>query len=143
MIARVIRLRNDGANPEFGLLLLVKARTGIEYEVQCNGHLCESRRVEGYLVPVGGTASASRFESFFSRRFEGHPYRHLASGWKRSDVSELGDLVRSVTIFDWNHDGTSHGELDLDEHHLSQCTEAWITVRSSYGPAVLIFNNCD
>lgn len=47
-----IQLPLDGDQPEDWLLLIVSAPTGVSYEQQYGGHLCNHAEVEGFLVPV-------------------------------------------------------------------------------------------
>ena len=140
---KVVRLRSDGSDPEFGLHLIVKADTGVTYEVQCNGHRCEGRQVEGFLVPVGGRSKAAVFENFFRGHFQGHPYDCPPQDWTDEIKGELRALVESVCVWDEDPKSPNQGRLVVDDGFLFECTEAWVPVVSTLGRGILVFNNCD
>ncbi len=150
---RHVFLNPDGTNP-FGLAVIVHASTGVVYENQCDGLNTDLRSIEGFFVPLGssdvvGGDDAEPFnveralEGFFAAEFGGHPY--LREKWTEQRVEVLAKLVRRVPMFLTGEGGSDFGRtyLELDRSRLDAATEAWVPVQTPYGPATLVFANCD
>jgi hypothetical protein len=136
----------DGTQ-EFGLFAVVAAPTGVTYAHQCAGFATEVREVEGFLVPLGGPSAARPLVDWFARTFGGNPPFHGSPFWDQwtlERVDELAALVAAVPM--WRIDrkeGDDRFFLALDRARLHELTEAWVPVRTPYGPGVLVFANCD
>jgi hypothetical protein len=127
---------------DFGLLLLVRASTGIRYQSQSGGVYCVNRSEEGYLVPVGSGEDAAPLQAFFRSRFNGNPPDD-GSAWSPEALTALDKALNGIRA--WRADGAAAtpAPIQLDYQHLEGLTEAWIPVTSILGPAVLIFKNSD
>lgn len=147
-----IFLDPDGTQ-EFGLLVVVAAGTGVTYAHQCGGLATETRELEGFLVPVGGPAASRRLREFFRRRFRGNP-PWLGEGpdampgaaWPSADLEELQALVGEIAFWKTSRHGDGEDRqafLELDTARCSDLTEAWVPVKTVYGPGVLVFENSD
>jgi hypothetical protein len=133
-----VRLNPDRTG-DIGLLLLVFAPTGVVYEHQGAGVENRRLRAEGYLVPLGGPASAIPFQAFFRERLPG-------GGGLRSDaqVRELVALVAAVPAWRTPADAPYERRfLELDIEHVDGTVEGWVRVLSPLGPGVLVFDNSD
>ncbi len=91
---------------------------------------------------------------FFRDTFHGNPPaldRDLeadAGGQWSADALEVLTALVGAILFWKTYPRTSGHEdertfLQLDRSRLSELTEAWIPVRTVYGPGVLIFDNSD
>lgn len=160
---RYVFLDPDGAL-DFGLLVIVAARTGVVYAQQCAGLATKMRELEGFLVPVGITADEERiqtldsttsgriFQTFFQQKFQGNP-PDQPDEWTDQEVEELAALVQAIPLWYTERDMVvdqrtvlSRDErafLTLDTSRLNELTEAWVPVMTAYGPGVLVFRNSD
>ncbi len=141
---RRIFLNPGDVDDIFGLLLVVAADTGIEYIHQCNGHLVEKRKLEGFAVPVGSFAAAGPFIAFFEREFPGWMPR---DGWTAARLEELRQLVSGVWVWaeylDQEQYGDRSARLEIDTDRITEAVEGWIPVISILGPGALLFRNSD
>jgi len=127
---------------DFGLVVIVAAATGITYSTQCNGYLTEQRKMEGFLVPLGNPYSnpyAKRLMAFFEKLGCG------ALGVQDEDIPELQSIIAEIPF--WKT-GPNRGDdqrifLELDLSRRDEIVEAWIPIKTAYGPAILTFQNCD
>ena len=126
-----------------GLLLIVKASTGVIYEQQCGGFATERMSAEGFLIPVGAESEAKVISDWFWKTFNGHCYSgHKA--WTSELVAELSGLVNKIPCWLTSASGDDHRYLlQLDATRIGECIEAWIPVISPYGPAILTLENSD
>jgi len=60
-------------------------------------------------------------------------YVHQCAGYATEERSEEGFLIPLGGSL----------SLNLDESRFSDCTEGWVPVTTKYGPATLVFKNCD
>ena len=140
-----IVLDPDGTQP-FGLAVIVRWNTGITYAHQCAGLANDERTIEGFAVPLGSERAAAAFTEFFERYHGWTPGPWLRGvEWKEQDLQELGHLVSTVTLWRTPREyvGTQRAFLELDRDRLDELTEAWVPVRTVYGPGVLVFPNSD
>jgi hypothetical protein len=80
---------------------------------------------------------------FFRSEFDGASYAPVAV-WKEDRLAKLESLLQEIPAWETRRDGgDSRQHLTLDRTRLDELTEAWIPVASPYGPAVLLFKNCD
>jgi hypothetical protein len=140
-----IFLNPDGTQ-EKTLLVLVEAKTGVEYGHQCAGLANHIREAEGFLIPVGGADSSEIFIKWFWKNFRGNSYEP-ATSWTQTQIVELKELVASVVCW-FTYKGKEEKSdarlfLILDDTRLAECTEGWIPVETPYGFGILIFDNCD
>jgi Family of unknown function (DUF6210) len=136
-------LLNPDDSFSLGLLLIVEAATSITYEQQCGNYAVALRRMEGFLIPLGGEREARVIYDWFATTFKGHSYA-AASSWSDQTVGELQELVHRVPC--WIRTSSDSDEvrsLELDMGRLDQCIEAWIPVLSPYGPGILTLDNSD
>jgi hypothetical protein len=139
-----ILLDPDGTQ-EFGLYVIVAARTGVMYAQQCGGYTCEMREFEGFLIPLGGPVTAGKLIAFF-RRYKGWPPNTLPDNvWSRADLDELNVILQEIPVWCTSQDASQDekASLELDEERLENLTEAWVPVKTPYGPGILTFKNCD
>jgi hypothetical protein len=130
-----------------GLTVIVAAETGVTYAHQCAGLATETRAVEGFAVPLGDAEAARPILSFF-KRFKGNPPRMdspFGDVWTDALIGQLAGLVNAIPFWETHRsgDGDRRLFLALDADRLDQLTEAWIPVRTAYGPAVLVCDNSD
>ena len=127
---------------DFGLIVIVAATTGITYATQCNGYVTEQREIEGFLVPLGNPCSnpyAKRLMAFFEKLGCG------ALGVQDKDLPELQSIIADIPF--WKT-GPNSGDdqwtfLELDLSRRDEIVEAWIPVKTVYGPGIVMFQNCD
>ena|SRR5215472_6537067 len=127
---------------DLGLFVVVEAPTGVIYEHQCTGYLCEQRSVEGYLVPVGTRQAAAAILRFFER-FNGWPPPLANQVWTPSLRQELADVVKEIPYWERRGDVDVRVNLQLDDGRLDEATEAWVPVLAAGHRAILLFENCD
>lgn len=126
-----------------GLLLIVKAATGVTYEQQCGGVATQAMTAEGYLVPVGGESEAKVIYDWFWKTFKGHCYAGR-NAWTSELVAELHELLCRIPCWLSTPNGEDERHfLQLDTARMAECIEAWIPVMSPYGPAILTLENSD
>ena len=142
MERRFVFLDPDGTSV-LGLILLVLAPTGIEYQTQAAGLLNEPLTGEGFLIPLGRRDLEAKLMHYFQTEFHGHSYAPEAV-WTDDRLERLELLLREIPTWETRRDGeaTRH-YLTLDRTRIDELTEAWIPVVSPYGRAVLLFKNCD
>jgi hypothetical protein len=150
---RYVFLDPDGTQ-QLGLVIIVAAKTGVWYAHQCGGYSTEERDIKGFAVPLGAVSAEQPLISFFRDTFHGNPPaldRDLeadAGGqWSADALDVLAALVGAI-LFWKTYPRTSGYEdertfLELDRSRLRELTEAWVPVRTVYGPGVLIFANSD
>jgi uncharacterized protein DUF6210 len=148
-----IFLDPDGTQP-LGLIAIVAAATRVTYAHQCGGHATEIRQLEGFAVPVGDATAAQPLRAFFAQRFHGNPpigglnaEKRSDGGWTAADLEELDLLLGHIALWKTSPEGSGVDDerafLHLDRSRLEELTEAWVPVRSVYGPGVLVFANSD
>lgn len=127
---------------EIGVLIIVHAPTGVIYHHQCGGHATLDNQAEGFLIPVAGSNAARQISAWFWKEFKGNCYDGR-SDWSPFRVVQLRQLVSEIPI--WSHSGAESRRtfLELDEDRLIQCVEAWIPVRTPFGPGTMILANSD
>ncbi len=156
-LVRTVFLDPDGTISDW-LGVVVAASTGVQYEHQCGGTACFHRSLEGYYVPIGGVADASKEEwrmaagwrelrEFFANRVGIESPRQGAAAWK--DPTALADLHRLVgTIPWWVHGGaptrTERIPLTIDSNREAEIVEGWIPVLlGEDGSGTLVWPNSD
>lgn len=138
-----IFLDESGAlGSDLGVQLIVQAPTGVVYGNQCGGHGCRYREAEGYLIPVAGPDAARELQSWFLGRM-GSWCCDGRDDWTPETIAELRELVAALPFLRTWEGGTPRGSLELDEERLDECQEAWIPVRTPYGPGSLALANSD
>ena len=137
----------DGSQ-EWGLVVIVAAATGVTYAHQCGGHATELREVEGFAVPLGGPSAAKKIVQWFAATFGGNPplrESRFWRDWSQERIEELASIVSDVPF--WLTPGADGPDqrcwLKLDRDRFGEVTEAWVPVRTPYGPGVLLFQNSD
>jgi hypothetical protein len=142
MERRFVFLDPDGTS-DLGLILLVLAPTGVEYQTQAAGLLTKPLVGEGFLIPLGRRDLEARLMRFFQSEFQDHSYAPVAV-WTEDRLRRLDSLVGEIPVWETRRDGgDARHHLTLDRTRIDDLTEAWIPVLSPYGPAVLLFENCD
>lgn len=121
-----------------GLFVIVLAQTGVAYSNQCGGTACDQQRVEGFLVPVGTPLQLQAVKTWFRIRFGESCWcdGRLASDTK---LPQLASLVAELACWSNGNPMT----LELDMNRLNVGGEAWVPVRSPFGPAWLTWTNSD
>ncbi len=143
MSVKTIVIAPDGT-PDFGLIVLIEHSSGIQYEVQCGGHMTERRSREGYIVPVGTAEAARPLRELFARLFRGNPPPAGGNQWTSGKINELDALVAQVPYWTRLPEGIdSRHVLALDRDRAVDLTEAWVPVDTPDGKGVLIFKNSD
>ena len=127
---------------EFGLLLIVKAPTGVRYQSQSGGAATIQRSEEGYLIPVGSPADAVPFQVFFREHF-GTYSPNQGGSWDPGLLEALQSRLQTVRVWVRNGIGDKPFALALDHERLSDLTEAWIPVLGAFGKGILVFKNSD
>lgn len=134
---------NPDGTQETGLLVIVEHATGVKYAQQCGGLAAEIKTLEGYLVPVGGSAAAKKIYQWFWKRFAGTCSTGKVE-WKDDWIAELGELISAIPCWLTRANGEDERfELELDVNRIEECLEAWIPVRTPYGPGILTLDNSD
>ncbi len=140
----------DGTQ-ENAAYVLVLHPTGVTYATQCAGYLTEEREAEGFLIPLGGQILAKPLMEWFWKAFRGGSYLPIKK-WEPEKIEQLRALISQIVIWHWDKDNESDEDdkdessrefLELDDERLSECTEAWVPVKTPYGAGILIFPNCD
>jgi Family of unknown function (DUF6210) len=137
-----IFLNPDGTE-SIGLQVIVEFPTKVIYRHQCAGYACETREMEGFLVPL--SLSAENFIRFF-KRYDGHPL--IEDGRNKlttQDIKKLDVLVSSVVFWVTKADGLAEQRLNLllNTEQIDEITEGWVPVKTPYGNGILVFDNCD
>ena len=140
-----VTLNPDGSQP-VNLAVIVLAKTGVTYQAQCGGLATEERSAEGFLVPVerrclDGSDLQVELESFFKTKFGGHSYDRQF--WSADVVRRLSELVSQVVMWHSTPETDSRSNIELDAAQIEQATEAWLPVKTPYGPGILVFENGD
>jgi hypothetical protein len=133
---------NPDGTQETGLYVIVEHETGVKYATQCGGVSTEVRALEGFLIPVGGPKAAKKIFYWFWKRFRGG-CSHGKVKWKEEWIVELAKLVAEVPCWLTRANDDVRFALELDENRIDECVEAWIPVRTPYGPGVLTLQNSD
>lgn len=139
---RRVLLDPDGTT-SLGLLLLVHHPTGVCYETQAAGVATEQRSAQGFLVPLATRDAAHEGADLLAplaRFFHAHRLCGSSRPLTEAQAEELAALVGAIPC--WTEQD-SRAHLELDRGRLHECAEAWVPVRSPYGPALLLFDNCD
>ncbi len=138
-----VTLNPDGFR-DFGLLVVVRAPTGVVYRNQCGGYYCLQLTAEGFAVPVGDVEAAKEIVEFFDGEFEGWP-PDRGESWNESNLAELEAIVAKMPCWKCGPKPGRDEEafLKLDRTRLDEMTEAWIPVVTADGPGILTFENSD
>jgi hypothetical protein len=147
---QIIRIDPDGTQDP-GLLVLVRADTGVVYEHQCGGHNTFQYQAEGYLIPIGPPGHSQELREFFEREFRNFPPYHglnpstgTEPAWSESTLTTLENLVGSLRIWYRDKDGQDKWtRLVLDKTKSEQFTEAWLPVNTPQGKGILLWENSD
>lgn len=143
MIRKVVAIDPDGTQ-DWGLFVILDARTSTMYEVQCGGPSTLQRSAEGLLVPVGDAIAARPLREFFADAFRGNPPPAGGSEWSEAQLDEVAGIVGRVPYWSRRDDGSDRRSmLKLNRERVSEMTEAWIPVETSDGAGILIFKNSD
>ena len=147
---QIVRI-DPGGMQDPGLLVLVRADTGVVYEHQCGGHNNFQYQAEGYLIPIGPPGHSQELREFFEREFKNFPPYHglnpstgTEPAWSESTLATVENPVGSLRIWfrsergedEWTH-------LTLDKTKTEQFTEAWLPVNTPMGKGILIWENSD
>jgi hypothetical protein len=134
---------------DIGVVLLVAAKTGVFYSNQCGGAHCLQNEMEGFLIPLGYPEAVDSLKALIDFFREDD----LCTGIvKESNIPRLGKIVEKIVYWEtyppsWSeHDFTGEEKrlfLELDLERLGDLVEAWVPVKTAYGPGVLTFLNCD
>jgi hypothetical protein len=135
---------NPDGSQDFGVVVIVQASTGVTYAHQCGGHATKTRTTEGFLIPVGGPNEATRLYEWFWGTFHGQCHGNTVA-WTEQQVDELAALVRELPCWLTTPDGVDDERrlLELDRERIAACVEAWIPVKTAYGPGILLIRNSD
>jgi uncharacterized protein DUF6210 len=143
-----IQLPLDGDEPEDWLLLVVRAPTGVAYEQQYGGYVCNHVEVEGFLVPVCQPQVLAKLrEAFADPRLGGRGILGT-QGWPEK---QLQDFIRDVEsiVSTIGYRTTSEEPLRdvpvvaLDRERVHELDEAWVPVRTPDGPGYVAWVNSD
>ena len=137
---RTVVVDPDGTAPDWTYVVIARP-TGVIYAHQYGGTATRQGEIEGYLVPVDGTAARPTFDEVFLGKLKG------TGSWGKSVEEPLVAMIRQAvaTIRFWpDTQGPATVELlRLDEGRLAELDEAWIPVLTSDGPGVLMWPNSD
>jgi hypothetical protein len=143
-----IQLPLDGDQPEDWLLLVVRAPTGVNYEQQYGGYLCNHVEVEGFLVPVCKPEVLAKLrEAFADPRLGGRGIGGTR-GWSDDQVEDFIRQVESI-VSTIGYRTTSRDRptevpvVALDRGRLNELDEAWVPVRTPDGPGYVAWVNSD
>jgi hypothetical protein len=130
-----------------GLLVLIAAPTGVTYAHQCGGLETGVRELEGFAVPLGDEEAATPLVAFF-KAFQGNPpsiCSPFGNIWTETLIADLGRIVGAIGFWHTRRhpDDDRRLFLALDTERFAEATEAWVPVRTPYGPGVLIWDNSD
>lgn len=146
MEKRYVFLDPDGTWSRGWLAVVVQAPTGITYASQCGGVANECRRVEGYLVPLGGLKydpDLGRLDSAELRAVF-HDNSRCVGRATAERISELARLVAEIPFWVCREDTVEErGRLKLDDIRMDQVMEAWVPVQTPEGAGILLWDNCD
>jgi hypothetical protein len=136
--AHYVFLDPDGTIGDFGLLLVVRASTGVTYAHQCGGLATEIQKAEGFPVPLHPQDQAG-LKAFFDR-YHGNP----PMVWEKDELKELARIVACIHAFRTTaDDDDTRANLTLDDGRIEELTEGWVPVISPMGAGVLVFQNSD
>lgn len=122
-----------------GLFVIVLASTGITYTNQCGGTGCDQMEAEGYLVPVGRPNHLDAVKYLFHQRFGESCW---CDGRLVAHPDFIEELERVIVMIDcWVEDKALPLALDMDR--LSGSGEAWVSVKTCFGPGWLTWTNSD
>jgi hypothetical protein len=121
------------------LYLIVVAPTGVVYHNQCGGTGCDQKEAEGFLVPIGNQADTNKLSGWFRKHFGESCW---CDGRLASDPALVRDLATVVAELPCFFAGKAI-RLCLDEVRVHEGCEAWVPVKSPYGPGWLTFTNSD
>lgn len=143
-----IQLPLDGDQPEDWLLLVVCAPTGVTYEQQYGGYLCNHAKVEGFLVPVCQPEVLAKLrEAFADPRLGGRGILGT-QGWAENQVEDFIGLVEGIVNMIGYRTTSEEPPMEvpvvaLDRGRLSELDEAWVPVRTPDGPGYVAWVNSD
>ncbi|NUP09165.1 MAG: hypothetical protein HOW73_24200 [Polyangiaceae bacterium] len=149
---RHVILDPDGTWLPKWLVVVVRAATGVVYHQQCCGVVCDQRRVQGFLVPLGGLKLGADAGMIDPAEFEAVFHEGEACVWGAANnalpaarLAQLRQLVLSVPYWTAGSDGETEAcrGIELDDSRLEQLTEAWVPVLTPDGPGILMWSNCD
>lgn len=122
-----------------GLFVIVLFPTGIVYVNQCGGTGCDEMEAEGFLVPVGRPEHLVAIKNWFRRRFGESCW---CDGRLAASIAYHGELAQLVAALEcWK--GNQLVPLEIDVERLSGACEAWVSVKSCFGPGWLTWTNSD
>ncbi len=122
-----------------GLFVIVVSPSGVVYTNQCGGTGCDQMEAEGFLVPVGRADHLDNIQQWFRSRFGESCW---CDGRLAASVDLVEELARVVAeIPCWFMGGPV--TLSLDRERLIEGCEAWVPVRSGFGPGWLTWTNSD
>lgn len=146
--AAIVFLDPDGTWPSW-TFVVVEAPTGVIYSTQCQGVACAIRFVEGFLVPLGDTPTerGEMKHIDLTQPFHSCLGCGCGEGIAALGVDKFGMLKSLVQELRFWHcavdDGDKPTMLTIDESRGDEIVEAWVPVLTSYGPGVLLWDNCD
>lgn len=148
--AKCVYVDPDGTYTDW-IVVVIRASTGIIYETQCAGTSCEQRKVEGYLIPVGGAhydinaRPGPLSESDLITAF--HNGKRCTFGAGVLPAERYAILRQAVCqVPYWTCDrALNHARtyLIIDDSRRDEVCEGWVPVITPDGPAVLMWTNCD
>jgi len=93
------------------------------------------------MIPVGGPELSAELSSWFISRWRGNGYD---IDWTTDLMESLAELVSTIPCWHTVENGEDRREyLQLEKDRINECVEAWVPVRTPFGPGVLLFENSD
>jgi len=139
----------DGTAPPW-IAVAVRHQTGVIYGSQCAGVATEERRIEGFLVPLGGwkyepDSGRIDLDHLTDVFHEGDSCKY---GWTGRNLpgerlQRLSVLVGEIPYWRCGFERSDRFAIHLDKNRIDEIAEAWIPVETPDGPGTLLYKNCD
>ncbi len=146
---RLIYLDPDGTYSGW-ISLIIHSPTRVAYATQCGGVANDQRIIEGYLIPLNGSAfdepeplSRTEFTSIFHRGRK-CIYTWTGEALPSARLTELDNLIQKIPYWiNRSVNESSRAHINLDYSRLNELCEGWVPVITPDGPGILVFDNCD
>ncbi len=122
-----------------GVFLIIEAPTGVFYSNQVGGTGCGHPEVEGYLVPVERYSDMEEIENITRDYWHDGALKQLS----KSAMKQLARAIQGLSVI--IGDGSSKSTFcTIDGERLdTRNGEAWIPVKTPWGPGWLTWENSD
>ena len=137
---RTVVVDPDGTAPDWADVI-IEEPTGVVYQHQYGGTANRQGELEGYLVPVDGTAVRAQLDDLFVRRL-----RRVGSRGKLLEpdlLTKVREAVEMIRFWPGAQESPGVEQLRVDDDRLDEMDEAWVPVITGNGRGVLIWPNSD